>query len=114
MSQPVGLTDSRIVMAEQSSHDVVNQTLSGGETSPSDVPASTNDKKPAGGDVGEIKHTATNTQLQTITNAEQGTHDTSSSETYNEKNATGRDTEQSTTVSVGYLAVTRAPLLNQT
>ncbi|BAE57159.1 unnamed protein product [Aspergillus oryzae RIB40] len=97
MSQPVGLTDSRIVMAEQSSHDVVNQTLSGGEPSPSDVPASTNDKKPAGGDVGEIKHTATHTQLETITNAEQGTLDTSLSETYNENNAAGRDTEQSTT-----------------
>ncbi|KNG88389.1 hypothetical protein ANOM_003327 [Aspergillus nomiae NRRL 13137] len=97
MSQPVGLTDSRIVMAEKSSHDVVNQTLSGGEPSPSDVPASTNDKKPAGGDVGEIKYTATTTQLETITNAEQGTHDTSLSETYSEKNATGRDTEQSTT-----------------
>lgn len=96
-------------MAEQSSHDVVNQTLSGGEPSPSDVPASTNDKKPAGGDVGEIKHTATHTQLETITNAEQGTLDTSLSETYNENNAAGRDTEQSTTVSLGYLGITRPP-----
>ncbi|KAE8354623.1 hypothetical protein BDV28DRAFT_130503 [Aspergillus coremiiformis] len=96
MAQPVGLTDSRIVMAEQSSHDVVNQTLSGGESSPSDVPASTNDKKSAGGDVGEIKHTATTTQSETNTNAEQGTQETKPSETSNEKNATGKDLEQST------------------
>jgi hypothetical protein len=46
-------------MAEQNGHDVVNQTLSGGDTSPSDVPASTTDKKPAGGDEGEINNTAT-------------------------------------------------------
>lgn len=71
MSQSVDLTDSGIVMAEQSSHDVVNQTLSGGEPSPSDVPASTNDKKPAGGDVGEIKDTATTTQHEPTTNAHQ-------------------------------------------
>ncbi|KAF5866688.1 hypothetical protein ETB97_010783 [Aspergillus alliaceus] len=96
MSQPVGLTDSRIVMAEQSSHDVVNQTLSGGEPSPSDVPASTNDKKSAGGDVGEIKHTAT-TQPETDTNAEQGTQETGTSETLNKNHATGKDVEQSTT-----------------
>ncbi|PLB50420.1 hypothetical protein P170DRAFT_424798 [Aspergillus steynii IBT 23096] len=68
MSQPRDLPDSRIVMAEQSSHDVVNQTLSGGDPSPSDVPASTNDKKPAGGDVGEINHTATTTQSESTTN----------------------------------------------
>lgn len=41
-------------MAEQSSHDVVNQTRSGGEPSPSDVPASNNDKNTAGGDEGRI------------------------------------------------------------
>jgi hypothetical protein len=39
-------------MAEQISHDVVNQTRSGGEPSPSDVPASKPDKESAGGDVG--------------------------------------------------------------
>lgn len=46
-------------MAEQTGHDVVNLTLSGGDPSPSDVPASTTDKKPAGGDEGEINTTAT-------------------------------------------------------
>lgn len=55
-------------MAEQNGHDVVNRTLSGGEPSPSDVPASTNDKTPAGGDVGEIKDTATTTQPDIRTN----------------------------------------------
>ncbi|KAJ5214876.1 hypothetical protein N7468_010555 [Penicillium chermesinum] len=44
-----------IVMAEQNSRDVVDQTLSGGEPSSSDVPASTNDKPTtAGGDVEDI------------------------------------------------------------
>lgn len=52
-------------MAEQSSRDVVDQTLSGGEHSLSDVPASTNDKQPAGGDVGEAKHIATTSTAQT-------------------------------------------------
>ncbi|KAB8076389.1 hypothetical protein BDV29DRAFT_170150 [Aspergillus leporis] len=87
-------------MAEQTDHDVVNQTLSGGEPSPSDVPASTNDKKSAGGDVGEIKHTATTTittQPETRTDAEQGTQSTGASETIAEKNHIGRDMEQSST-----------------
>lgn len=47
-------------MAEPNGHDVVNQSLSGGDPSPSDVPASTTDKQPAGGDV-VGKHTATST-----------------------------------------------------
>ncbi|KAL3476252.1 hypothetical protein BJX99DRAFT_228155 [Aspergillus californicus] len=59
MSQLVVSTDSRIVMAERNGHDVVNQTLSDGDPSPSGVPASTTDKKPAGGDEGEINITAT-------------------------------------------------------
>ena len=71
MSQSVDPADSRIVMAEQNGHDVVNRTLSGGEPSPSDVPASTNDKTPAGGDVGEIRDTATTTQPDTKTNAQE-------------------------------------------
>ncbi|KAL4917503.1 hypothetical protein BDW62DRAFT_183806 [Aspergillus aurantiobrunneus] len=58
MSQLVAPAESRIVMAEQNGHDVVNLTLSGGDPSPSDVPASTTDKKPAGGDEGEINTTA--------------------------------------------------------
>lgn len=57
-------TDSNIVMAEQSSSDVVDQTLSGGEPSPSDVPASTNDKRSAEGDAGETKHIANTTKSQ--------------------------------------------------
>ncbi|KAL2817382.1 hypothetical protein BJX63DRAFT_385935 [Aspergillus granulosus] len=57
MSQLVVLADSRIVMAEQNGHDVVNQPLSGGDPSPSGVPASTTDKKPAGGDEGGINTT---------------------------------------------------------
>lgn len=51
-------------MAEQSSRDVVDQTLSGGEPSLSDVPASTKDKQPAGGDVEEAKHIATTSTAQ--------------------------------------------------
>lgn len=51
-------------MAEQSSSDVVDQTLSGGEPSPSDVPASTNDKRSAEGDAGETKHIATTSKSQ--------------------------------------------------
>jgi large subunit ribosomal protein L30 len=54
-------TESSIVMAEQSSRDVVDQTLSGGEPSPSDVLASTNDKLSAGGDAGKTEHIAMNT-----------------------------------------------------
>ncbi|EEH49322.2 uncharacterized protein PADG_05401 [Paracoccidioides brasiliensis Pb18] len=42
-------------MAEQSSHDVVNQTRSGGEISPSDVPANKPDNFTAGGDAGEVQ-----------------------------------------------------------
>ena len=84
-------------MAEQSSHDVVNRTLSGGDPSPSDVPASTNDKKPAGGDVGEIQHTATTTtQDETKANAQQSHGDSSLGRTEMEK-----DTGASTTVSLG-------------
>jgi len=52
-------------MAEQSSHDVVNQTRSGGELSPSDVPASTPDNFTAGGDAeGVGKNTINQPQQQ--------------------------------------------------
>lgn len=54
-------------MAEQTSRDVVDQTLSGGEPSLSDVPASTNDKQHAGGDVGEARHIATTSTAQQTT-----------------------------------------------
>ncbi|KAA8649946.1 uncharacterized protein ATNIH1004_002625 [Aspergillus tanneri] len=95
MSQPV-LTDSRIVMAEQSSHDVVNQTLSGGDPSPSDVPASTNDKQPAGGDVGEIKHTATTIETETTSSTTQGER-RSDPDLSVQKNEPGTDTERLST-----------------
>ena len=69
MSRSVDHRDSGIVMAEQSSHDVVNQTLSGGEPSPSDVPASTNVKNTAGGDVGETRYTTTTMSYDRSRNA---------------------------------------------
>ncbi|OJD27891.1 hypothetical protein ACJ73_00708 [Blastomyces percursus] len=47
-------------MAEQSSHDVVNQTRSGGEISPSDVPANKPDNINAGGDAGGFKQQNSN------------------------------------------------------
>lgn len=102
MSQSVGLTDSGIVMAEQNSHDVVNQTLSGGEPSPSDVPASTNDKKPAGGDVGEITHTATTTPYETKANAQQNYEEANSSSLSAQKEM-GKDVGASTPVSLAQL-----------
>ncbi|KAL7652966.1 hypothetical protein ACMYSQ_007708 [Aspergillus niger] len=98
MSQPVGLTDSRIVMAEQSSHDVVDQTLSGGEPSPSDVPASTTDKRSAGGDAGEFKDTATTTQPETNASDQQGEQGTGTTEKSERENKT-KDTDQTPSVS---------------
>ena len=58
-------------MAEQSSHDVVNQTLSGGDSAPSDVPATTAAKFSAGGDEGRIQDTTTTTQPDLTSNAPQ-------------------------------------------
>jgi large subunit ribosomal protein L30 len=63
-------------MAEQSSRDVVDQTLSGGERSPSDVPASTNDKQSAEGDAGETKHIATISTAQIPSDQHNETRDT--------------------------------------
>ncbi|RAH84737.1 hypothetical protein BO86DRAFT_229710 [Aspergillus japonicus CBS 114.51] len=94
MSQPVGLTDSRIVMAEQSNHDVVNQTLSGGDPSPSDVPASTADKTPVGGDAGETKDTATTIRAETGTNAQQGEYQTGAAAESSGQHGKGEDSEQ--------------------
>lgn len=85
-------------MAEQNSHDVVNQTLSGGEPSPSDVPASTNDKKSAGGDVGEINNTATTTQYESTTNAHQTYGETTN---IPDQKDVGKDSRASSTVSLG-------------
>jgi hypothetical protein len=100
MSQPADLTDSGIVMAEQSSHDVVNQTLSGGEPSPSDVPASTKDKISAGGDVGETQHTTATTQTTTETNDPQSQPEPSASDPSLAKNVTENDSERPSTVSL--------------
>ncbi|KAK2853302.1 hypothetical protein FQN49_005202, partial [Arthroderma sp. PD_2] len=55
-------------MAEQSSNDVVNQTRSGGDLSPSDVPASKPDNLTAGGDRGDVQ-TFDNSSTQKV-NAE--------------------------------------------
>ncbi|EAW11226.1 uncharacterized protein ACLA_089180 [Aspergillus clavatus NRRL 1] len=97
MSQLADLTDSSIVMAEQKNHDVVNQTLSGGEPSPSDVPASTNDKIFAGGDVGETKHTTETTQTTTNANDSQSEQSRSAADSSLGKNESGRDFEGSST-----------------
>ena len=90
-------------MAEQTSHDVVDQTLSGGDPTPSDVPASTNDKKPAGGDVGEIQHTATTTTTQdeTKANAQQSHGDSNVRGSSLGQTEMEKDTGASTTVSLG-------------
>ncbi|EDN03110.1 predicted protein [Histoplasma mississippiense (nom. inval.)] len=50
-------------MAEQSSHDVVNQTRSGGEISPSDVPANKPDNITAGGDAGVVEQHISNNDI---------------------------------------------------
>ncbi|KAJ5101556.1 hypothetical protein NUU61_003778 [Penicillium alfredii] len=90
MSRPGYPTDSSIVMAEQSSRDVVDQTLSGGEPSSSDVPASTNDKQPAGGDVGETNHIATTATPRNLQSSDETTNTFGSREgTGGDKNAGG-------------------------
>lgn len=86
-------------MAEQTSHDVVDQTLSGGDPTPSDVPASTNDKIFAGGDVGENEHTITSTQSETKSNTQHNDWKTDASDSLLERNETGRGTEKPSTVS---------------
>jgi hypothetical protein len=96
MSQLVVLTDSRIVMAEQNSHDVVNQPLPGGDPSPSGVPASNTDKKPAGGDEGEIH---TTTLSQTNLKVEQGDQKPNTL-LPTENNDGGQDSEQALIVSI--------------
>ncbi|KAK2746052.1 hypothetical protein FQN57_003392 [Myotisia sp. PD_48] len=55
---------SNIVMAEQRSNNVVNQTRSDGDLSPSDVPASTTVNLSAGGERGEVRN-STNTNNST-------------------------------------------------
>ena len=52
---------------------MVENSLSGGDPSPSGVPASTNDKISAGGDVGDIGNTAEGTRTETHANHQQQT-----------------------------------------
>lgn len=86
-------------MAEQSSRDVVDQTQSGGEPSPSDVPASTNDKPFAGGDAGKTEHIAMNTSSSSTLN-DQHYHETENTfDSRAEGAASDKDTGNLTTVS---------------
>lgn len=85
MEKPPNSADSSIVMAEQSSHDVVNQTRSGGEISPSDVPANKPDNITAGGDAGGVQQQNINnddnnhseTQKRPDATSQESAHDTS-------------------------------------
>lgn len=88
-------------MAEQSNRDVVDQTLSGGEPSPSDVPASTNDNLSAGGDAGKTEHIAMTTATSNNSNLkDQQNHDkTNPPDSQGGKAAGDKDTGSSTTVS---------------
>lgn len=75
-------------MAEQTSHDVVNQTQSGGEPSSSDVPASKNDKYSAEGGEGRITKIEFNFQGNS-SNTEQAQRDTKSMDTSEAENSAG-------------------------
>ncbi|KAL4943896.1 hypothetical protein BDV06DRAFT_234146 [Aspergillus oleicola] len=85
-------------MAEQNGHDVVNLTLSGGDPSPSDVPASITDKKSAGGDEGEINTTTTTTsETKTKVDSEDQKMHTTQATGISDKE---KDGEQMLTVSI--------------
>ncbi|KAF4767219.1 hypothetical protein HAV15_009125 [Penicillium sp. str.  len=89
---------SSIVMAEQINRDVVDQTLSGGEPSPSDVPASTNDNLSAGGDAGKTEHIAmTTTSNNSNLNDQQNHERTNTLDSRGEKAAGDKDAGGSTT-----------------
>lgn len=75
-------------MAEQTSHDVVNQTRSGGEPSSSDVPASKNDKYSAEGGEGRITKIEFNFQGKSD-NMEQTQRDTKTMDTSEAENSSG-------------------------
>ncbi|KAJ5745697.1 hypothetical protein N7520_010879 [Penicillium odoratum] len=94
-------TDSSIVMAEQSSRDVVDQTLSGGEPSPSDVPASTTDKTSAEGDAGETKHIANTSQTQVT--SEQHSNDVTRDTRESQDKRTGGDKDTGSSSMVGFV-----------
>lgn len=70
-------------MAEQNSSDVVNQTQSGGDLSPSDVPASTPDNLSARGDGGDVQNFDNNSTQTTMNNIKaqekQGSNDATTS-----------------------------------
>jgi hypothetical protein len=73
-------------MAERTSHDVVNQTRSGGEPSSSDVPASKNDKYSAEGGEGRITKIEFNFQGKSH-NTEQTQRDTKTMDTSEAENS---------------------------
>ncbi|CAI7596174.1 unnamed protein product [Penicillium crustosum] len=88
-------------MAEQINRDVVDQTLSGGESSPSDVPASTNDNLSAGGDAGKTEHIAmTTTSNNSNLNDQQSHEKTNTLDSRGEKAAGDKDAGGPTTVSI--------------
>lgn len=96
-------------MAEKTSHDVVDQTLSGGDPSPSDVPASTTDKISAGGDVGENTNAISPTQSDPKSNAQHSDGKAEPSDSPRGRNDAGKDSSgHSSTVS---LAETDHPVL---
>jgi large subunit ribosomal protein L30 len=89
-------------MAEQSNRDVVDQTLSGGEPSPSDVPASSNDNLSAGGDAGKTEHIAkaTATSNNSNLNNPQNDEKTNTLDSRGERAAGDKDAGGSTMVSI--------------
>ncbi|KAJ5504516.1 hypothetical protein N7463_007390 [Penicillium fimorum] len=89
-------------MAEQSNRDVVDQTLSGGEPSPSDVPASTNDNLSAGGDAGKTEHIAmtTATSNNSNLNDQQNHEKTTTLDSRRESTAGDKNAGGSTMVSI--------------
>lgn len=101
-------------MAEQDNRHVVDQTLSGGDRSPSDVPASTTDKIPAIGDAGENEYTTTTTTTQTDLkpNAHQSDWKAEISDSPIELNEAAKDTGRSSAVSPTGKD-TSVPLLNR-
>ncbi|EED21972.1 conserved hypothetical protein [Talaromyces stipitatus ATCC 10500] len=75
-------------MAEQTSHDVVNQTRSGGEPSSSDVPASKKDKYTAEGGEGRITKIEFNFEGKS-SNMEQSQRNTRTTDTSEAENSSG-------------------------
>ncbi|KAJ5489493.1 hypothetical protein N7539_004383 [Penicillium diatomitis] len=101
----------KIVMAEQSGRDVVDQTLSGGEPSPSGVPASISDKISAGGDGGKIQHITSNTQSSVPSDTQNSHQEADGQKTPMEETEDGKDSRTSATQTTGLVA-SRALELN--